>query len=92
VKGWFKKTFQSILKKYEWARQTKLGPEEITREIPNVGRRDASEAWMNLDYQSGSLGGVSDILVGKVPQKGNRTNRRKKSCCGRFFGKARDGK
>ena len=52
------------------ARDTKLGPEEITRDIPNVGE----EALKNLDEAGivyvGAEGGASDILVGKVTPKG----------------------
>ena len=51
-------------------RETKLGPEEITREIPNVGE----EALRNLDedgiVRSGAEVGPEDILVGKVSPKG----------------------
>jgi DNA-directed RNA polymerase subunit beta len=52
------------------ARETKLGPEEITRDIPNVGE----EALKDLD-ESGiiSIGAEvkpGDILVGKVTPKG----------------------
>jgi DNA-directed RNA polymerase subunit beta len=52
------------------ARDTKLGPEEITRDIPNVGE----EALRNLD-EAGivSIGAEvlpGDILVGKVTPKG----------------------
>jgi len=52
------------------ARDTKLGPEEITRDIPNVGE----EALRNLD-EAGivSIGAevhAGDILVGKVTPKG----------------------
>merc|ERR1711991_1275521 len=48
------------------ARDTKLGPEEITRDIPNVGE----EALKNLDEAGivyvGAEVGPSDILVGTV--------------------------
>ncbi|MBI3012342.1 MAG: DNA-directed RNA polymerase subunit beta, partial [Elusimicrobia bacterium] len=54
------------------ARDTKMGPEEITRDIPNVG----ADALTQLD-ESGiiSLGaevGPGDILVGKVTPKGEQ--------------------
>lgn len=76
------------IEKYEIeARQTKLGPEEITREIPNVGE----DALRSLDESGiirvGAWVESSDILVGKVTPKENRTNRQKKSCCGRFLAK-----
>ncbi len=52
------------------ARDTKLGPEEITREIPNVG----AEALANLDEHGiiriGAEVRSGDILVGKVTPKG----------------------
>ena len=52
------------------ARDTKLGPEEITRDIPNVGE----EALRNLDEAGIVAIGAevlpSDILVGKVTPKG----------------------
>jgi DNA-directed RNA polymerase subunit beta len=52
------------------ARDTKLGPEEITRDIPNVGE----EALRNLDEAGivyiGSEVGPGDILVGKITPKG----------------------
>ncbi|MDD3147562.1 MAG: DNA-directed RNA polymerase subunit beta [Candidatus Riflebacteria bacterium] len=52
------------------ARDTKLGPEEITRDIPNVGE----EALRNLDENGiiriGAEVEAGDILVGKVTPKG----------------------
>jgi DNA-directed RNA polymerase subunit beta len=52
------------------ARQTKLGPEEITREIPNVGE----DALRQLDetgiIRIGAWVEAGDILVGKVTPKG----------------------
>ncbi|MBG9734272.1 DNA-directed RNA polymerase subunit beta [Paenibacillus alvei] len=52
------------------ARDTKLGPEEITRDIPNVGE----EALKNLDERGIIRVGAEikdgDILVGKVTPKG----------------------
>jgi DNA-directed RNA polymerase subunit beta len=52
------------------ARDTKLGPEEITREIPNVGE----DALKNLDefgiIRIGAEVRDGDILVGKVTPKG----------------------
>ena len=52
------------------ARETKLGPEEITREVPNVGE----EALKNLDSRGiiriGAEVTGGDILVGKVTPKG----------------------
>jgi len=52
------------------ARDTKLGPEEITRDIPNVGE----EGLRNLDERGiifvGAEVGPNDILVGKITPKG----------------------
>src|SRR5580658_5701412 len=51
------------------ARDTKLGPEEITRDIPNVG----DEALKNLDHNGviriGAEVKPGDILVGKITPK-----------------------
>ncbi|MFN4297656.1 MAG: DNA-directed RNA polymerase subunit beta [Brevundimonas sp.] len=64
--------FTSIhLEEFEvMARDTKLGPEEITRDIPNVGE----EALRNLDEAGivaiGAEVHAGDILVGKVTPKG----------------------
>ncbi len=59
------------IEKYEAeARDTKLGPEEITRDIPNVGE----DALKDLDEEGiiriGAEVNSSDILVGKVTPKG----------------------
>ncbi|OFK22685.1 DNA-directed RNA polymerase subunit beta [Olsenella sp. HMSC062G07] len=59
------------ISKYETeARDTKLGPEEITREIPN----QSEEMLANLDddgiIRIGAEVGPGDILVGKVTPKG----------------------
>jgi DNA-directed RNA polymerase subunit beta len=65
-------TFTSIhIEKYEIeARETKVGPEEITRDIPNVG----DEALKDLDedgvIRTGAQVWAEDILVGKVAPKG----------------------
>ncbi len=52
------------------SRVTKLGPEEITRDIPNVG----DDALKDLDERGiiriGAEVGAGDILVGKVTPKG----------------------
>ena len=52
------------------ARDTKLGPEEITRDIPNVGE----DALRDLDERGiirvGAEVHAGDILVGKVTPKG----------------------
>ncbi len=59
-----------IIKHDQEARDTKLGPEEITRDIPNVGE----EALKDLDEDGiiriGAEVHSGDILVGKVTPKG----------------------
>ena len=65
-------TFTSIhIEEYEAeSRDTKLGPEEITRDIPNVGE----DALKDLDERGiirpGAEVRAGDILVGKVTPKG----------------------
>ncbi|MFH2102473.1 MAG: DNA-directed RNA polymerase subunit beta [Chloroflexota bacterium] len=66
--------FTSVhIEKYEVeARDTKLGPEEITRDIPNVG----DDAIKDLDESGiiriGAEIGPNDILVGKITPKGEK--------------------
>ncbi len=54
------------------SRETKLGPEEITHDIPNVG----DEALRDLDeggvIRVGAEVGPNDILVGKITPKGEK--------------------
>ncbi|MBD1216801.1 MAG: DNA-directed RNA polymerase subunit beta [Aphanizomenon flos-aquae Clear-A1] len=80
------------IEKYEIeARQTKLGPEEITREIPNVGE----DALRQLDEQGiirvGAWVDAGDILVGKVTPKGESDQPPEEKLLRAIFGeKARD--
>ena len=80
------------VEKYEIeARQTKLGPEEITREIPNVGE----DSLRNLDEQGiiriGAWVEAGDILVGKVTPKGESDQPPEEKLLRAIFGeKARD--
>ncbi len=66
--------FTSVhIEKYELeARDTKLGPEEITRDIPNVGE----DAIKDLDefgiIRIGAEVNPNDILVGKITPKGEK--------------------
>jgi DNA-directed RNA polymerase subunit beta len=66
--------FTSIhIEKYEVeSRDTRLGPEEITRDIPNVGE----DAIKDLDdhgiIRIGAEVGPNDILVGKISPKGEK--------------------
>ncbi|MGD1948068.1 MAG: DNA-directed RNA polymerase subunit beta [Leptolyngbyaceae cyanobacterium] len=73
------------------ARQTKLGPEEITREIPNVGE----DALRQLDetgiIRIGAWVTSGDILVGKVTPKGESDQPPEEKLLRAIFGeKARD--
>ncbi len=52
------------------ARDTKLGPEEITRDIPNVGEESLRELDENGIIRIGAEVEPGDILVGKITPKG----------------------
>ena len=52
------------------ARETKLGPEEITRDIPNVGEASLRDLDERGIICVGAEVGPGDILVGKVTPKG----------------------
>ncbi|MBA3415682.1 MAG: DNA-directed RNA polymerase subunit beta, partial [Chloroflexia bacterium] len=64
--------FTSIhIEKYETeARDTKLGPEEITRDIPNVGEESLANLDENGIIRIGAEVRPNDILVGKVTPRG----------------------
>ena len=73
------------------SRDTKLGPEEITRDIPNVG----DESLRNLDEEGiirvGAEIGPGDILVGKITPKGETELSAEEKLLRAIFGeKARD--
>ena len=75
-------TFTSIhIEKHEVeARDTKLGPEEITRDIPNVGEESLRELDEHGIIRIGAEVSPDDILVGKItPQRRNRAIRRRKT-------------
>ena len=85
--------FTSIhIEKYEVeARDTKLGPEEITRDISNVGE----DGLRNLDeygvVRPGAEVGPGDILVGKITPKGETELTAEEKLLRAIFGeKARD--
>ena len=85
--------FTSIhIEKYEVeSRDTKLGPGEITRDIPNVGE----DALRNLDEEGiirvGAEVGPGDILVGKITPKGETELTAEEKLLRAIFGeKARD--
>jgi DNA-directed RNA polymerase subunit beta len=88
-----KDLFTSIhIEKHETeARDTKLGPEEITRDIPNVGE----ESLRDLDEEGiiriGAEVGPGDILVGKITPKGETELTAEEKLLRAIFGeKARD--
>ncbi len=64
--------FTSIhIEKYEVeARDTKLGPEEITRDIPNVGEESLRELDEDGIIRIGAKVSPGNILVGKITPKG----------------------
>ena len=64
--------FTSIhIEEYETeARDTKLGPEEITRDIPNVGEDSLKDLDERGIIRIGAEVTANDILVGKVTPKG----------------------
>ena len=66
--------FTSVhIEKYEVeARDTKLGPEEITRDIPNVGDDAIKDLDENGIIRIGAEVGPNDILVGKITPKGEK--------------------
>ena len=73
------------------ARETKLGPEDITRDIPNVGE----ESLRNLDEDGiirvGAEIKTGDILVGKITPKGETELSAEEKLLRAIFGeKARD--
>ncbi len=89
----FDDVYTSIhIEKYEIdARQTKLGPEEITREIPNVGEEALKHLDENGIVRIGAMVNENDILVGKITPKGESDNPPEERLLRAIFGeKARD--
>jgi DNA-directed RNA polymerase subunit beta len=85
--------FTSVhIEKYDAeARESKLGPGEITRDIPNVGE----DALRNLDEEGviriGAEVGPGDILVGRITPKGETELTAEEKLLRAIFGeKARD--
>ncbi|HEY9694042.1 MAG TPA: DNA-directed RNA polymerase subunit beta [Oculatellaceae cyanobacterium] len=73
------------------ARQTKLGPEEITREIPNVGEDSLRQLDETGIIRVGAWVESGDILVGKVTPKGESDQPPEEKLLRAIFGeKARD--
>jgi len=67
-------TFTSIhINEYEaQVVDTKLGPEEITRDIPNVAEPDLAKLTQEGIVMIGAEVGPNDLLVGKVEPKGEK--------------------
>ncbi|MEO0489399.1 MAG: DNA-directed RNA polymerase subunit beta, partial [Cyanobacteria bacterium J06659_2] len=89
----FEDVYTSIhIEKYEIeARQTKLGPEEVTREIPNVGEDALRQLDENGIIRVGAWVEAGDILVGKVTPKGESDQPPEEKLLRAIFGeKARD--
>nr|YP_010204151.1 RNA polymerase beta subunit [Ahnfeltia fastigiata]UAT97518.1 RNA polymerase beta subunit [Ahnfeltia fastigiata]UAT97722.1 RNA polymerase beta subunit [Ahnfeltia fastigiata] len=80
------------IERYELeCRQTKLGPEEITREIPNVSESSISQLDKNGIITVGSWVASGDILVGKITPKGESDQLPEGKLLRAIFGeKARD--
>tara|TARA_B100000029_G_scaffold488825_1_gene545843 strand:+ start:19808 stop:23860 length:4053 start_codon:yes stop_codon:yes gene_type:complete len=73
------------------ARDTKLGPEEITRDIPNVGEESLSDLDDMGIVRVGAWVTAGDILVGKVTPKGETELSAEEKLLRAIFGeKARD--
>ena len=66
--------FTSVhIEKYEVeSRDTRLGPEEITRDIPNVGEDAIKDLDESGIIRIGAEVGPNDILVGKISPKGEK--------------------
>ena len=87
--------FTSIhIEEYEIeARDTKLGPEEITRDIPNVGEDVLRELDERGIIRVGAEVRAGDILVGKVTPKGETELNAEERLLRAIFGeKAREGR
>jgi len=54
------------------SRDTRLGPEEITRDIPNVGEESLKDLDETGIIRVGAEVGPNDILVGKISPKGEK--------------------
>ncbi|MDP6448957.1 MAG: DNA-directed RNA polymerase subunit beta, partial [Dehalococcoidales bacterium] len=73
------------------ARDTKLGPEEITRDIPNVGEESLRELDETGIIRIGAEVGPDDTLVGKITPRGETELSAEEKLLRAIFGeKARD--
>lgn len=85
--------FTSIfIEKYDCeARETKLGPEEITRDIPNVNEEVLENLGDDAIVKVGTFVKAGDILIGKVIPKGETEPTAEERLLRAIFGeKARD--
>nr|YP_010728787.1 RNA polymerase beta subunit [Lithothamnion corallioides]WEA77074.1 RNA polymerase beta subunit [Lithothamnion corallioides] len=80
------------IERYELeCRQTKMGPEEVTRDIPNVSESSVAQLDKNGIITIGSWVESGDILVGKVTPKGESDQLPEGKLLRAIFGeKARD--
>jgi DNA-directed RNA polymerase beta subunit len=69
------------------ARDTKLGPEEITRDIPNVGEEALSNLDENGIVRIGAKVGTATFSWARSRRKARPNLRRKKNCCAPFSAK-----
>ncbi len=86
-------SFTSVfIEKYDCeARETKLGPEEITRDIPNVNEEVLENLDENAIVKIGTHVKAGDILIGKVIPKGETEPTAEERLLRAIFGeKARD--
>lgn len=67
------------------ARDTRLGNEEVTRDIPNIGEESLKDLGEDGIVRIGADVHPGDILVGKVTPKSETELSRKKNCLGRFW-------
>ena len=64
------------------ARDTKLGPEEITRDIPNVGEDALKDLDENGIIRVGAEVKSGDILWARSPPRARLTSPPRSACCG----------
>ena len=63
------------------ARDTKLGPEEITRDIPNVGEEALKNLGLDGVIRVGAEVKPGDILVGKITRSRKPNSPPRSACC-----------
>ena len=70
-------------------RDTKLGKEELTNDIPNVSEEATKDLDENGMIRVGAEVNAGDILIGKITPKGESDPTLKKSCCALFWRQSR---